>query len=78
MKKKEGRGYGLTPVQSASLQRESKCTCISTIKWQHVPCPSLRMLYSFTKASSITSHFFDLKNETLVFPIETLDTSASN
>ena len=61
MKKKEGRGYGLTPVQSASLQRDSKCTCISTIKWQHVPCPSLRMLYSFTKASSITSRSLTLK-----------------
>ena len=66
MTKKEGTEYGLTPIQSTSLQCESKCTCISTIRWQHVPCPSLRMLYSFTKASSITSRSLTLKGYTCI------------
>ena len=61
MTKKEGTEYGLTPIQSTSLQCESKSTCISTIRWQHVPCPSLRMLYSFTEASYITSRSLTLK-----------------
>ena len=40
--------------------------------------PIFKNVVFFHKSELYTFQLFDLKNETLVFPIETLDTSSSN
>ena len=40
--------------------------------------PIFKNVVFFLKSELYTFQLFDLKNETLVFPIETLDTSSSN
>ena len=40
--------------------------------------PIFKNVAFFHKSELYTFQLFDLKNETLVFPIETLDTSSSN
>ena len=100
MTKKEGTVYGLTPkwsrfipMQSASLQCESKSTCISIIKcglqtsvkpvitikiMATRSLPIFKNVLFFHKSELNTFQVLDLENETLVFPLETLDTSGSN